>query len=74
MPATRTPSRLSMARCRTSGWSDPTVTNRVRPRRAAARPRQAATCSKKALRRLGSTSPIMVELLRASEEAETLTR
>ena len=50
------------------------MTNRVRSRRVAARPRQVAIRSKKALRRLGSTSPIMVELLRASEEAETLTR
>ena len=63
-----------MAWCRTSGWSEPTVTNRVRPRRAAARPRQAATCSKKALRRLGSTRPMMLERFRASEAAETLTR
>ena len=53
MPATRTPSRLSTARCRTSGWSEPTVTNRVRSRRAAARPRQAAIRSKKALRIYG---------------------
>ena len=40
----------------------------------AARPRLAAICSKKALRRLGSTRPMMLERFRASEAAETLTR
>ena len=60
---------------RSRSWScAPTATKAVRPCSAAASSRARETCSKKALRRLGRTRPMVVERRRARAEAAALTR